>query len=103
MSKKHDENRDLRSVSRIGKISLGDRCISISKTAKVGIHMLGKLDYLTKYCGWHVVWVNGNQFISMSETETATEHAGSKAARILKKQAKEPKLQNKNSKSSRKK
>ena len=83
---KYDENKVLRSIARVAHVE-GNHII-LKSDAIVGIHTWGKLDYLTKYCGWHLVWVNGNQFISMSETETVTEHAGSKAARILKKQAK---------------
>jgi hypothetical protein len=53
---KHDENKDLRSFSRIGKVSLGDKTLRASKTVTIGIHMWGRIDYLTKYCGWHFVW-----------------------------------------------
>ena len=55
---KHDENKDLKSFSRIGKVSLGDKTLRASKNATIGIHMWGKIDFLTHYCGWHFIWDN---------------------------------------------
>ena len=55
---KHDENKDLRSFSRIGKVNPGDKTLSASKNATIGIHMWGKIDFLTHYCGWHLIWDN---------------------------------------------
>ena len=55
---KHDENKDLKSFSRIGKVSPGDKTIRASKSATIGIHMWGKIDFLTRYCGWHFIWDN---------------------------------------------
>lgn len=68
---KHDENKDLRSFSRIGKVDYSDKTLQCAKSATIGIHMLGKIDFLTKYCGWHFVWNNNagnsyNQFNSDS-------------------------------------
>lgn len=58
MSKKHEENRDLRSFSRIGKVDYSSKTLQCAKSANIGIHLWGKIDYLTKYCGWHFVWNN---------------------------------------------
>ena len=55
---KHDENKDLKSFSRIGKVNPGDKTLRVSKSATIGIHLWGKIDYLTKYCGWHFIWDN---------------------------------------------
>ena len=55
---KHDENRDLRSVSRVARVDYSDRTIQASKSSTIGIHMWGKIDYLTKYCGWRFYWNN---------------------------------------------
>lgn len=52
MGKKHDENRDLASVSRIAKVNYGNRTISAPKGTRIGIHMWGKINYLTHYCDW---------------------------------------------------
>lgn len=66
MSKQHDENKDLRSLSHIAKISQYDKSIKCNKSATIGIKMWGKIDFLTKYRGWHFVWDNsvGNTVIS---------------------------------------
>lgn len=49
---KHDESKDLRLVGRVCKINFSDRTITCNKQTILGIHMLGKIDYLTHYCGW---------------------------------------------------
>lgn len=61
---KHDENKDLRSFSRIGKVDYSDKTLQCAKSAIIGIHLWGKIDFLTKYCGWHFVWNNnvGNSY-----------------------------------------
>lgn len=58
MSKRHDENRDLRSFSRIGKVDYSSKTLQCAKSATIGIHLWGKIDFLTKYCGWHFIWDN---------------------------------------------
>jgi len=58
MSRKHDENRDLRSFARLGRVNYGDKTLVASKSATIGIHLLGKIDYLTKYCGWSFYYNN---------------------------------------------
>ena len=55
---RHDENKDLRSFSRIGKVFISDKTIHASRSATIGIHLWGKIDFLTKYCGWHFIWDN---------------------------------------------
>lgn len=56
--KRHDENRDLRSFSRIGKVDYSSKTLQCAKSAVIGIHLWGKIDFLTKYCGWHFIWDN---------------------------------------------
>ena len=53
MSKKHDENRDLKLVSRVANIDHGTKHIVIVN-GPVGIHTLGRLDFLHR-CGWFIV------------------------------------------------
>lgn len=95
---KHDENKDLRSFSRIGKVDYSSKTLQCAKSAVIGIHLWGKIDFLTKYCGWHFVWDNG----------AGVGYLGSKpldnpSAREQKKAKKEPKLTNKTKKVSKKK
>ena len=58
MAKRHDENKCLRSFKRIGRVDMYDKTLQASKNAVIGIHLWGKIDYLTKYCGWHFIWDN---------------------------------------------
>ena len=84
---KHDENKDLRSVGRIARVNLADKTINCSKSATIGIHMWGKLDFLTKYCGWHFIWDNAAVGDSLFTDD--------KSVRDLKNAKKEHKLSNK--------
>lgn len=87
MSKKHDERKDLVSVSRIARID-GNHII-IGDKSIVGIHTWGKIDFLTKYCGYTLNYQKGTvaSKIKFAETETS--------ARAAKKARKEHKLTNK--------
>lgn len=93
---KHDENKDLRSVSKIAKVNLGDKTIQVSKNTNIGIHMWGKIDFLTHYCGWHFIWNNSAGVGGYSYNESTS-------AREAKKIKKEHKLTDKTKKSSKKK
>lgn len=88
---KHDENKDLRLFSKVGKVNYGSKTLKASKSANIGIRMLGKIDYLTKYCGWHFVWDNSVAVYNYSSEDKPK-------SRELKKKNKEPKLTNKKNK-----
>lgn len=94
--KKHDENKDLRSVSKVARINYSNKTIQASKTAIIGIHMWGKIDYLTKYCGWYFSWNNsagiGGYIGSYDDSDK------NKTYRELKKANKTPKLSDKTKK-----
>lgn len=69
--KKHDENKDVRLLSRIAKIS-NDKTIKISKSQTIGIHAWAKIDYLTHYCGYVLIWDNSAGIgMSLSASERA--------------------------------
>lgn len=55
---KHDENKDLKSISKIAAINPGDKTIKCLKNCIIGIRRWGKIDFLTKHCGWHLIWDN---------------------------------------------
>ena len=95
---KHDENKDLRSFSRIGKVDYSDKTLQCAKSATIGIHLWGKIDFLTKYCGWHFIWNNNvgnsyNQFNSDSNSDV----------NVQKKFKKEHQLKDKTNKTSKRK
>lgn len=88
---KHDENRDLKSFSRIGRVDYSNKTISCSKNATIGIHMWGKIDFLTRHCGWSFIWDNtaGVNYLNVDNKTSV---------RDQKKAKKEPKLTDKTKK-----
>lgn len=97
MAKVHDENKDLRSVSRVCHINYSNKVISCPRSTVLGIRMLGKLDYLTHYCGWVFHYDNAAKASFITNDSNAT------SSRAQKKEKKEPKLTNKTKKVSKKK
>lgn len=87
MAKKHDERKDLMSVSRIARIN-GNHIIIGDKSA-VGIHTWGKIDFLVHYCGYHVHYECGAKPSNLKFDESKT------SAREAEKIRKEHKLTNK--------
>lgn len=94
MRKNLDENKCLRSFSRIGRVDYHDKTLQCSRNATIGIHLLGKIDYLTKYCGWHFIW-NNSAGVNYHPTTTSE---NTNSARAAKKAKKEPKLTDKTKK-----
>ena len=90
MAKRHDENKCLRSFRRIGRIDFYNKTLQASKSAIIGIHLWGKIDYLTKYCGWHFVWNNNavssyNQFNSDSNSDINVKKKSKKEHQLINK------------------
>ena len=82
--KKHDENKDLKSFSRVGKINYSDKTLRASKSAIIGIRLRGKIDFLTHYCGWTFIWDNtagvGGYYDGESRTERVKNLTNSRKA-----------------------
>lgn len=55
---KHDENNDLRSISKIGKVSYSNGTITLNRNSIIGIKMWGKIDFLRNHRGWVILWDN---------------------------------------------
>lgn len=98
MTKKHDENKDLRCFSRIGKVDYSNRTLRVPKSTNLGIRILGRIDYLTHYCGWHFIWDN-----SATPTSNQNNDTNENNVRAQKKAKKEPKLTDKTKKNNKKK
>ena len=94
MSKKHDENKDLRLISRIAKIDYAYKTIQAPKTSTIGIRSWGRIDFLTKYCGYIFLWNNSIKIA----TKLATNDDVIKHKRDAKKAAKENTLTDKRKK-----
>ena len=77
MSKsRYDERKVLANIARINgvEVDFGSHTIKYNRdTGTVGIHTLGKLDFLRKYCGWIVIGVS---------TEDIKKYIEDKVARI---------------------
>ena len=84
MRKNHDENKDLRLVSRIARIDYSDKIIKANKTAIIGNKTWGRIDYLTHYCGWHFIWDNSvrvNAKFMKDDEDKKTKRDAKKAAK----------------------
>ena len=92
MSKNHDENKDLRLVSRIAKINYSNKTIQAPKSAIIGINTWGRIDFLCHYCGWTFIW---NNSVHVSGRYTTNDTDNIKRKRDAKKAAKENTLTNK--------
>ena len=64
---KYDENKVLRSIARVARVA-GNH-INLKTDAVVGIHMWGKIDYLTNYRGYTVS--RSNSVIKVKNDETS--------------------------------
>ena len=97
MAKRHDENKCLKSFNRIGRVDIYNKTLQAAKNAVIGIHLWGKIDYLTNYCGWHFIWNNDATPVHVQSSDDNTNNS------IKKKQKKEYKLADKTKKNSKKK
>lgn len=91
MSKNHDENKDLRLISRVAKVDYANKTIEASKTANIGNKSWGRIDYLCHYCGWTFIWNNAVKVRIYANTDDSPK----KKRREDKKQAKATTLTNK--------
>lgn len=98
MAKRHDENKCLKSFNRIGRVDIYNKTLQAAKNAVIGIHLWGKIDYLTNYCGWHFIW---NNDATPGHVQSSDDNNTNSS--IKKKQKKEYKLTDKTKKNSKKK
>ena len=52
---KHEENVDVRRVSRIAKIDTHNKLIQLNKSDNIGIKTLGRIDYLCNILGYRLI------------------------------------------------
>lgn len=95
MSKNHDENKDLRLISRIARIDYATKTIEASKSTTIGNKSWGRIDYLTHYCGWCFVY---NNSVHVAKKQTSSDSDVVKRKREAKKEAKQNKLTDKRKK-----
>lgn len=58
MRKRHEEERDVRCLSKVAKCDWRNKTIKANKGALIGIKSWGRIDYLTHYKGWVFLWDN---------------------------------------------
>lgn len=91
MAKKHDENKDVRLISKITSVNHINKTIQAPKSANIGIRSWGRIDYLVNYCGYSFVWNNNVRVnTKLADTENIL-----KRKRDAKKASKENTLTNK--------
>lgn len=94
MNKKHDENKDIRLISRIAKIDYSTKTIQAPKSTVIGIRSWGRIDFLTRHCGWVFFWNNKVKVpVRLAANDNDTKHK-----RDAKKAAKENTLTDKRKK-----
>lgn len=94
MSKKHDENKDVRLLSRKVRVDVYNKSISANKSTIIGNRSWGRIDFLVNYCGYHFFWDNNAKVI----TKSFEDNDNKKSKRDYKKASKEQTLTNKNNK-----
>lgn len=57
----HDENKDVRLVSKRCKISFYNKSIEATKGTIIGNRLWGRIDFLTNYCDWRFYWTTGSK------------------------------------------
>lgn len=92
MAKKHDENQDVQVLGRKFKIDTVKKIINASHSQLIGNKTWGRIDYLTHYCGYTLVWGAG-LIINKSNYDNSEKK---KQVREAKKASKEHQLTNKN-------
>lgn len=90
---KHDENKDIRLLSRVARIDYPYKTIKAAKSATIGIRSWGRIDYLCNHRGWVFVWDNS---AVVNNTRTDDSDDKPKRKKIVKKVKEEqPKTKNK--------
>lgn len=56
--KKHDENNDIKILSRKCLVDTRTKSIKAAKSTILGNKSWGRIDYLTHYCGYVFIWDN---------------------------------------------
>lgn len=85
--KKYDEVSVVRQLSKVGSIidiNIVDKVIKIAKNGILGNGTNGKIDFLTHYCGYHLIVIDIIQQQKECDEEIAAKKAAKKAARKAK-------------------
>lgn len=81
---KYDEVSVVRQLSKVGSIvgiNTVDKVIKVAKNGILGNGTNGKIDFLTHYCGYHLIIIDIIQQQKERDEEIAAKKAAKKAAR----------------------
>lgn len=84
---KYDEVSVVRQLSKVGSIvgiNTVDKVIKVAKNGILGNGTNGKIDFLTHYCGYHLIVIDIIQQQKERDEEIAAKKAAKKAARKAK-------------------
>lgn len=71
MNHRYDEATAVASVSKKAVVNLGTKTISYNpNNHQIGNGTWGKIDFLTKYCGWHLVKDSGATVINKTSSSS---------------------------------
>lgn len=85
--KKYDEVSVVRQLNNVGSIvgiNTVDKVIKVAKNGILGNGTNGKIDFLTHYCGYHLIVIDIIQQQKERDEEIAAKKAAKKAARKAK-------------------
>lgn len=77
MARNHDENEDVKLLSRVCKINLSNKTIRIAPNQIIGNRRWGRIDFLTHYCGFTLVREN-DVIVNTSPKTTSPEDSDTK-------------------------
>lgn len=86
---KHEENVDVRLLSRIAKIDSRMKVIQVSKSQTIGIKSWGRIDFLCNHKGYRLVYGDSITIIKHNSNDDVKKHN-----REIKKQVKADKANN---------
>lgn len=89
--KKYDEVSVVRQLNNVGaviEINSDSKVIKVAKNSAIGNGTSGKIDFLSHYCGYHVVTVDVIQQQKERDEEIAAKNAAKKAAKKAARKAK---------------
>lgn len=78
---KHDESTDVRLLSKVAKINPSNKTISIPTNVPIGNKRWGRIDFLTHYCGYHLVRPDGVIMANTTNAAKLREERDKKAKR----------------------
>lgn len=91
MGKIHDENKDIRLLSKTLVVNVYNKTIEANKSQIIGNRRWGRIDFLVNHCGWTFIW---NNSVKVKSSIIETSNSDNKKKDKVKKM-KEPKSNSK--------